>query len=153
MRPTLQTAVDGASIPAVQLLIYGFKRLDVPAQQYLDILRIGHADLLPHDRGGGGDPGNVFKASGGDGPHELLLIVIIPYKIHQTGGHQMGQMADGGHRKIVLPVIGDHGNGSNGQGHPPDPSDLLRGALFCGRDHIVCVFQEMVCGVLVAGLF
>ena len=65
----------------------------------------------------------------------------------------MGQMADGGHRKIVLPVIGDHGNGSNGQGHPPDPSDLLRGALFCGRDHIVCVFQEMVCGVLVAGLF
>ena len=61
------------------------------------------------------NPGNVLKASGGDGPHELLLIVIIPYKIHQTGGHQMGQMADGGHRKIVLPVIGDHGNGSNGQ--------------------------------------
>ena len=72
----------------------------------------------------------------------------------------MGEMADGSHHLVVFPVIQNKGNGSNGlcnrhNAFCIEAQSLRAGAVLSlgRRDDIVGVFQKMVCGILIAGLF
>ena len=73
----------------------------------------------------------------------------------------MGQMADGGHHLVVLPVVQHHGDGADGLGHGHNApyisgcsSDGREPFAALGRRHdIVGIFQQMVGGVFIARLF
>ncbi len=49
----------------------------------------GHADLLPHDRGRGGDQRDILKPACSDGFHQSLSIVMILYQMDEGGSNDM----------------------------------------------------------------
>ena len=73
----------------------------------------------------------------------------------------MGQMADGGHHPVVLPVVQHHGDSADDPGHSQDAPYIFRLLLkgqgtVCahGRRHdVVGVFQQMVRGIFISRLF
>ena len=74
-------------------------------------------------------------------------------EIYETGCHKMWQMADSRDGKIMLVIIKNERKRTDGQSNPADPLDLFRRGLFCRCYNIVGIFQKMVCGTLIAGLF
>ena len=122
----------------------GLQGRDVALQEGQDIFSICHADLLPHDRGGGGDPRDIFKTAGRQPLHDLVLRIIVMDKIDETGRNKVREMTDRGDRKIVLMVIQNKRQGTDRQGDFADPVDLFR-SRSCGRsNNIVGIFEKMV---------
>ena len=64
-------------------LLDGFQGGDIGIQKCVDVFRVGQADLLPHGRGGGGDPGNILKAPGGNLFHSAFIRVALMDQIDQ----------------------------------------------------------------------
>ena len=83
-------------------------------QQDQNILPVRQTDLLPHDRGRGGDPGDILKASGSDGFHQFIRGILFLDEIYQRSGDHMRKVTYRTGDEIVLPVIHKKGYGTNG---------------------------------------
>ncbi len=127
----------------------GLQGRDVALQESQDIFGICHADLLPHDRGGGSNPRDIFKTAGRQPLHDLVLRIIVMDKIDETGRNKVREMTDRGDRKIVLMVIQNERQGADRQGDFTDLVDLFR-SRFCGRsNNVVGIFEKMVSRTLI----
>ena len=73
----------------LQLFLNDAKGVDIILQQSGNIDCVGHADLLPHDRGRGGDPRDILKPACSDGFHQSLSIVMILYQMDEGGSNDM----------------------------------------------------------------
>ena len=118
-----------------------------------DVAGIGHADLFPHLRRGGCNTGDILKTACGQTFHELVLIVGILYEVYQAGSDQVRQMADGSHDPVMLMIIQNDGDGTDGSGNFNQPVGIFLLCL-CGRCHnIVGIFKKMIGRVFITGLF
>ena len=77
-----------------------------------DIIFIFQADLLPHDRRGGCNAGNIPETACCNGFHIFRIVVKGADKVDQRGGNDMGKVTDSRCDKIMLLSSKDHGNGS-----------------------------------------
>ena len=109
--------------------------------------------MFPHHGGGGGNARNVLKSAGRKPFHCLVLIITVVNQIYEARGDQVGKMADGSHDKIMLPVVQHERNGSDGFCNPCHAFREGRRSLSRRRDNIVGILQEVVGGILIAGLF
>ena len=133
--------------------MYSLKRVDVALQHEGNICLIGQADLLPHDRGGGRDPCDVLEAPGGQTFHKLIRIVRVVHQVHKAGGDEMGKMADRGDRQIVFSVIQYQRDRADAARDPRHGFHRAGRRFRGGGENIVCVFQEVIRGILITCLF
>ena len=120
------------------------ERSDILFKHGCDVAAVGHADLLPHDRGSRGDSGNILEAACGQLLHHAALLIVLPDQVYQAGSNEVGQMADGGHDPVVFPEIQDNGNGSDQRGklcHKGGGGG--RGLLSRSKD-VIGIFQQMI---------
>ena len=66
---------------------------DIVVQNIGNVLMVFHADLLPHNGRGGGNPCNIAETACCDGLHIFGIVVQSFYQIYKGGSNNMGQMA------------------------------------------------------------
>ena len=85
---------------------------NIMLQQDRNILLVCQTDLLPHNRRGGSNSGDVLKASGGNHFHSAFPGIGIPNQIDKGGGDHMGEVADRSSDIIVLLIGQNQGDGA-----------------------------------------
>ena len=73
-----------------------------------DIFSVFQTDLLPHNRGRGCDPRNVFETAGGKCFHQFFFRIGIPDEVYKCRSNDVRQMADRSGYAVVLPVVEDN---------------------------------------------
>ena len=131
----------------LQLFLNDAKGVDIILQQSGNIDRVGHADLLPHDRGRGGDPRDILKPACSDGFHQSLSIVMILYQMDEGGSNDMRQVADSSGHIIMLLAFHLQRDRSHGGDKPLEFCDFRSGNLRRGSENVVGVFQKARLGI------
>ena len=122
---------------------------DIAIQHFLDGAAIQRTDLLPHDRGGGGDPGDVLEAACGDGLHFLIGRIRIVHHVHQTCGDEVGQMTDRRHDVVVFLCFHSERDGAQGCHQLFHIGHHIPGYVSLGGEDIVGIFDQVVGGMAV----
>ena len=113
---------------------------------------IGHTDLLPHFRGGGGDSGDVLETACGEEFHSAFWIIGILDEIDKAGRNQVRKMTDCSDNAVVLLIVEDNRDRVDCFCNLNHAVNVLLTALGSRSDNVVGVLKQVISRILIAGL-